>query len=49
MHVNADMYPPMLLKGSVRAVKIPIESQLSKPIIDSMSGMQGSFRKLEID
>ena len=49
MHVNAEMYPSSLLNGSVRAVKNPIEAQLNKPQKDSMSGIQGSFRKLEID
>lgn len=49
MLVNAEMYPPSLLKGSVRAVKNPIEAQLNKPQKTSFSGIQGSFRKLEID
>lgn len=49
MLVNAEMYPPSLLKGSVRAVKNPIEAQLDKPQKTSFSGIQGSFRKLEID
>ena len=49
MHVNAEMYPPGLIKGSVRAVQRPIEAQLMQPQKSSFGDLQGSFRKLEID
>lgn len=51
MKVNSEMYSPQALEGSVKSLKYPLNlTELSeKKCHDSVHGMQGSFRKLEID
>lgn len=51
MKVRADMYPPQVLEGSIKTLKYLLSSPdlNEKNVNDSMHGIQGSFRKLEID
>ena len=50
MKVNLEMYPEGVREGRIRAVRQPIDDQLnSKNMSNELNGMQGSFRKLEID
>lgn len=51
MKVRAEMYPPQVLEGSVKTLKYLLNSPdlNEKNVNDSMHGIQGSFRKLEID
>ena len=51
MKVRAEMYPPQVLEGSVKTLKFLLNSPdlNEKNVNDSMHGIQGSFRKLEID
>lgn len=51
MKVNSEMYSPQELEGSTKSLKYPLNvTELSeKKCHDSVHGMQGSFRKLEID
>ena len=51
MKVRAEMYPPQVLEGSIKTLKYLLNSPdlNEKNTNDSMHGIQGSFRKLEID
>lgn len=50
MKVNLEMYPQALREGKIRAVREPIDDQLNSGNVPSdFNGIQGSFRKLEID
>lgn len=54
MRVNAELYPPAVFEGSLEVLKIPLNStdlfeKANRCSNDSIYGMQGSFRKLEID
>lgn len=51
MKVNSEMYSPEALEGSAKSLKYPLNvTEISeKKCHDSVHGMQGSFRKLEID
>ena len=51
MKVNTEMYSPQALEGSVKSLNYPLNvTELSeKKCHDSVHGLQGSFRKLEID
>lgn len=51
MKVNSEMYSPQALAGSVSSLKYLLNATEVSEIKchDSVYGMQGSFRKLEID
>lgn len=55
VRVNVDMYPKQVLDGSLKSLKYPLSSPelyekfKSQPDIYGVQGVQGSFRKLEID
>ena len=54
MKVNRKFYPAPILNCVVDALKIPLSSKdlfekASNCVDEELSGMQGSFRKLEID
>lgn len=52
MAVNENLYPKACLEGSLEMLKIPLSSDdlFEKASRDeSIYGVQGSFRKLEID
>lgn len=54
MSVNQKLYPQQVLKCVVSALKINLNSsdlfeQASSCNEEDLSGLQGSFRKLEID
>lgn len=54
MKVNRSMYPPQVLNCVVDALKIPLNSKdlfekASDCVDEELTGIQGSFRKLEID
>lgn len=54
MQVKPEMYPKSVLEGSVEMLKVPLNSpdlfeKASRCSDDSVYGVQGSFRKLEID
>ena len=54
MQVNQKLYPQQVLKCVVSALKINLNSadlfeQASNCSDEDLSGLQGSFRKLEID
>jgi hypothetical protein len=54
MHVKENMYPKACLDGSVEMLKVPLNSpdlfdQAKNCCDDMIYGVQGSFRKLEID
>lgn len=54
MKVDANLYPKACLEGSIEMLKIPLSSpdlfeKASRCNDESIFGVQGSFRKLEID
>lgn len=51
MKVNSEMYSPQALEGSAKSLKYPLNhTEVSEnKCHDNVHGMQGSFRKLEID
>lgn len=54
MRVNLESYPQSVRLGSVRALKVPLDTQDKDgvgvgPKEEMMGGLSGSFRKLEID
>ena len=50
MKVNLEMYSESIRQGKTSSVRQPIDEQLStKDMLNEFKGMQGSFRKLEID
>lgn len=54
MKINQKLYPQPVLKCVVSTLKIPLNSadlfdQASNCNDEELSGLQGSFRKLEID
>lgn len=51
LKVNCDMYPKQVLDGSVKSLKYLLNSPelYEKMKIQDIYGVQGSFRKLEID
>jgi hypothetical protein len=54
MKVNENLYPKACFDGSIEMLKVPLSSpDLFEKAIhcsnDSIYGVQGSFRKLEID
>jgi hypothetical protein len=54
MKVNQKLYPQPVLKCVVSTLKIPLNSadlfdQANNCNDEELSGLQGSFRKLEID
>lgn len=50
MKVNMEMYPEGVREGRISSVRRPIDEQLDeKGAPSEFKGMQGSFRKLEID
>jgi hypothetical protein len=54
MKVNRSLYPAPVMNCVVDALKIPLNSQdlfekTSNCRDEELSGLQGSFRKLEID
>ena len=54
MRVNEDMYPKACFDGSLEMLKVPLNSpdlfdQAKRCCDETIYGVQGSFRKLEID
>lgn len=54
MKVNQKLYPQPVLKCVVSTLKVPLNSddlfnQTNNCADEELSGLQGSFRKLEID
>jgi hypothetical protein len=54
MQVNPEMYPKQVLEGSVRSLKVYLNSPelhetFKSKDIYGIEGISGSFRKLEID
>lgn len=50
MKVNVEKYPRAVLEGSVKSLKYNLNStEIYEKFNDDFYGMQGSFRKLEID
>lgn len=54
MCVAEEMYPKAVFEGSLEMLKIPLSSpdlfeRVSRCSNESIFGVQGSFRKLEID
>lgn len=54
MAVNENLYPKACLEGSLEMLKIPLNSEdlfekATRCCDESIYGVQGSFRKLEID
>lgn len=52
MKIHTEFYPKNVLEGSVKALKIPMTSPQhyeKKNMSESIYGLEGSFRKLEID
>ena len=53
MTVKTELYPEAVVLGSIRSLKIPLNSPdeafEDKKDLYGMQGIQGSFRKLEID
>lgn len=50
MKVNLEMYPQGVRDGKISAVRQPIDDQFNSANVPSeFNGIQGSFRKLEID
>lgn len=54
MEIAKEMYPPEFLNGSLEMLNIPLSSpdlfeKASRCNDDTIYGVQGSFRKLEID
>lgn len=52
MKIHTEFYPKNVLEGSVKALKIPLTSPQhyeKKYMSESIYGIEGSFRKLEID
>lgn len=54
MKVDAKMYPKACLDGSLEMLKIPLNSpdlfeRATRCSSETIFGVQGSFRKLEID
>lgn len=50
MAINTELYPQAILEGSLHTLTATIDSIIdSKDIDNELYGLQGSFRKLEID
>lgn len=50
MRANPEQYPRAVLEGSVKCLKYPLNSsEIFEKFNDDIYGLQGSFRKLEID
>lgn len=52
MKIHTEFYPKSVLEGSVKALKIPLSSPQhyeKRNMSETTYGIQGSFRKLEID
>jgi len=50
MRANPDHYPRAVLEGSVKSLKYALNStEIFEKFNDDIYGLQGSFRKLEID
>jgi hypothetical protein len=52
MKVNLEMYPKLVVDGSVKSLKYPLNTPNLYDKIkneQNIHGVQGSFRKLEID